>query len=169
VAKADRLLGKLASTRENLSQADKSHGISAHTEDLLHPTLSAGGAPGTAEPYDVVTMVGILEYFGGFTRSTTEEHNGQPASDHAVGAVDLLRKVAGITAESGSLIANTYRVEFGARILEIYGKRLRFRHQQELRALAAAAGFLPSRTAGSGNIFDVEVFEKCNGESTGEE
>jgi len=160
VAKALRLLGKLSSTRGHITQFDQitlsDHGISAHVEDLLHPAPEGGHD----EPFHVVTLVGILEYFLGFTCATTEMPLNELEPGEENEAVDLIRKIHGMTAESGVLIANSYRVEIGARILEIFGKRLRYRNRKELRELADTAGFVPTGHFGSGNIYDVEVFER---------
>lgn len=161
VAKALRLLGKLSSTRGHLTQTD--YGISAHVEDLLHPAPEDGHG----EPYHVITLVGILEYFLGFTCATTELHLNELEPGEQSEAVDLIQKIHDMTAESGVLIANSYRVEIGARILEIFGKRLRYRNRKELQELAATAGFIPTGHFGSGNIYDVEVFQKTP-EITGE-
>jgi hypothetical protein len=98
--------------------------------------------------------------FVGFTCATTELHLNELEPDEQTEAVDLIRKIHGMTAESGVLIANSYRVEMGARILEIFGKRFRYRNRKELRELADTAGFVPTGHFGPGNIYDVEVFER---------
>lgn len=154
VTKIDRLLGKLASTRDHLAQDGKSCGISARTEDLMDPESNS------IEPYQVVTLIGILEYFHGHTSTTTEEHLGHPITNLEPCAKDLAHAIAATTSDHGTLIANTYRVEVGARILEIFGKKFRYRDREDLHKLVEAAGFVPSHTAGSGHIYDVEVFEK---------
>lgn len=154
ITKIDRLLGKLASTRDHLAQDRKSCGISARTEDLLDPEDNS------IEPYQVVTLIGILEYFHGHTTTTTEEHLGHPSTNLEPCAKELAHAIAATTSDHGTLIANTYRVEVGARILEIFGKKFRYRDREDLHTLVGIAGFTPSHTAGSGHIYDVEVFEK---------
>ena len=165
VAKANRLMSKLASTRDHLRKDHKSRGISARVEDLLLVSPSAGLEDAvTVEadgPHHVVTLVGILEYFHGYTCATTEEHLGEESPEEASAhAADLVRRIGEMTADAGTLIANTYRLEIGARILEVFGKRMRYRTRENLHALADAGGFVPRSNAGSGNIYDVEVFEK---------
>ena len=161
IIKINRLIGKLASTRQHLAQPGKPSGISAHTEDLMEP------GPGTDEPYQIVTLIGILEYFHGFTSTTTEEHLGHLSPGDKPCGEELAHTIAAMTSEHGTLIANTYRVEVGARILEIFGKKFRYRDRKDLHALVEIAGFVPSHTAGSGHIYDVEVFKK-RAESQGE-
>jgi hypothetical protein len=156
-AKATRLISKLSSTRGQLMvNGEAGPGISVHIEDLSHPAPEDGHG----EPFHVVTLIGILEYFLGFTCSTTEQHLNDLEPEEQTEAVDLVRKIHDMTADSGVLIANSYRVEIGARILEIFGKRLRYRNRKELQALAATAGFVPTGHFGSGNVYDVEVFSK---------
>lgn len=160
IQKTLRLLRKLSSTRDLLgSDRDRgapASGLSAHVEDLLHP-VPEDEADGR---FDIVTLVGILEYFLGFTCATTEEHLGETTPEEAADAVGLIRKVHAMTSAGGVMIANSYRVEIGARILEIFGKRLRYRNRKELRELVAEAGFFPTGHFGSGHIYDVEVFSK---------
>lgn len=164
VTKTRRLLGMLSSTRDNLAGAENRSGISARIEDLLHevpsPVVEGSGSPGAAELPHVVTLVGILEYFHGFTCSTTEEHLGHPTSGEDADAVDLIRRIAAMTAESGVLIANSYRPVTGARILEVVGKRFRYRNRENLDALVKTAGFAPIDASGAGHIYDVVAFEK---------
>ena len=154
ITKIDRLIGKLTTTREHLRLAGKASGISARTEDLLESDSS------TEETYQIVTLIGILEYFHGHTSSTTEEHLGHPGTDAGPCAKELVHSIAAMTTETGTLITNTYRVETGARILEIFGKRFCYRNREDLHTLTEIAGFVPTGTAGSGHIYDVEVFEK---------
>jgi hypothetical protein len=158
VAKTERLLGKLRSTREHHADTRRSPGISARTRDLLHPVTAPGTEPDPA--YDIITLMGILEYFRGFTCATTEEHLGLPVTHVGTDAQELLGKIGEMTADSGILIANSYRTEIGARILEIFGKRLYFRKRKDLQDLAATAGFVSTGKVGSGNVYDVEVFQK---------
>lgn len=159
VEKARRLLSKLATTRENLAHGGEQNGITSRTMDLTRTTSSQGVAEADGV-YDVVTLVGILEYFRGFTSETTEEHLGEPYLTEESEGVDLIQKVAEMTAPSGKLIANTHRREPAAQILEVFGKKLRYRDRENLRALVETGGFIPVSTVGMANIFDVEVFER---------
>ena len=160
IEKALRLLRKLDSTRPHLtSDIGAPQGIGAHVEDLLHPSPFDG----KEAPCDVVTLVGILEYFPGFTCATTEEHLGETPAEESFDAEDLIRKIHEMTADGGILIANSYRVEIGARIIEIFGKRLRYRNRKELHALVGTTGFVPTGHFGSGHVYDVEVFAKRSG------
>jgi hypothetical protein len=161
VDKTDRLLRKLASTRDRITEDGRGSGICSLTKDVLHLGASPENPDDEVDkPYDIITLVGLLEYFRGFTCASTEEHQGQTISEDGPDAVELIRKIGEITAESGVLIANSYRVEIGARILEIFGKRLYFRNRKDLQALVETAGFVSTGMAGSGNVYDVEVFEK---------
>ena len=162
VKKAQLLLGKLATTSANLADEAERHGITSRTMDLLHD-IPSQEISGGHDLYHVVTLVGILEYFRGHTCETTEEHHGETFEGDDSEGAELIRKISEMTADGGRLIANTYRVEPGARILEVFGKKLRFRNREDLHALAATGGFVPSKTAGSGNVYDVEVFEKKAG------
>ncbi len=156
IEKARRLMRKLSSTKDHFSENGGASGITAHTEDLMHPVTDEDGDA----PQDVVTIVGILEYFRGFTYSTAEEHLGQPVTGDESGASDVLRKVAAMTCESGTLIANSYRLEIGARILEIFGKHLRYRNVEDLHALFESEGFHPTGTSGSGHVYDVVAYAR---------
>jgi hypothetical protein len=68
--KANRLLDKLATTKERECSLGKGYGISANTEDIF----ARNGQDGTTDTtrYDVVTAIGILEYFQGFSYGTTD-------------------------------------------------------------------------------------------------
>lgn len=166
VAMANRLMEKLESTRYHLAKDDaKGRGIGARVEDLLIVPASAGVEDAVVveadEPHHVVTLVGILEYFHGFTSATTEEHLGEESEDEeASHARHLVQRISEMTADAGTLIANTYKVEVGARLLEVFGKRMRYRNRDDLHALAETAGFMPVSSVGSGHVYDVEVFEK---------
>jgi hypothetical protein len=65
-----------------------------------------------------------------------------------------------MTTHRGSLIVNTYRDHSCIRILELFGKRFNFRDRVHLRDLLAPLNFQSFHLAGSGHIYDVEVFEK---------
>jgi hypothetical protein len=154
VTKARRLLRTLPTTQNNPAKDGKDFGISAQIEDLFEHRSS-----GDEEPH-IVTLVGILEYFHGFTFTTTEESLGHSAVSGEEDAEMVLRKIGAMTAESGTLIANSYRTETGARLLEVFGKRFRYRNREHLHALVETAGFVPTGIVGSGHIYDVEAFEK---------
>ena len=140
VTKAERLVEKLPTTRGNLSCV---------TEDLLSPDGK------TDENIDVMTLVGILEYFCGHTCTTTEGTPGDETEAPALvaGAIKALRP-------GGVLIANSYKPERGGRIIEVFGKTLRFRTKNDLHALMASVDLKPQRSAGHGHVYDVELYQK---------
>ena len=154
--KSNRLLEKLVSTRENRFTLEKGHGISAVPEDLFE-CLSGTDA---VRPFDIVTAIGILEYFQGTSHGTTEKRMMLHEPDEPVTAPDLAARLDAMTADGGHLIINTYRDHGAIRILELFGKRFDFRDRKHLRELLAPFNFRPFRLAGSGHIYDVEVFEK---------
>ncbi|MEY3896789.1 MAG: hypothetical protein RLZZ214_2309 [Verrucomicrobiota bacterium] len=148
--KSNRLLGKLATTRNNLH----AHGISAVAEDVF------GEADPLHAPYDIVTAIGILEYFQGLTHGTTEKRLMLHEPDEPLTAHDLAARLGEMTTDRGNLIINTYRDHSCIRILELFGKRFDFRDRGHLRDLLAPLNFRSFHLAGSGHIYDVEVFEK---------
>ena len=148
VAKAARLLGKLGATRRLL----ESGRVQTLTEDLL--------APAEDRPHDVITVMGILEYFPGHTFTTTERHLGHPEPEGPPHAEQLVRNVAAMTAPGGSLVTNTFRLVSAVRIMEVFGKKFRYRGRPEMQRLLATAGFTPAGRHHSGHVFDVEVFQK---------
>lgn len=148
VAKAARLLGKLEATRPLLDSGR----VRTLTEDLLAPTDD--------RPYDVITVMGILEYFPGHTFTTTEQHLGYPEPEGPPRAEDLVRNVAAMTAPGGSLVTNTFRLIGAVRIMEVFGKKFRYRGREEMHRLLATSGFIPVGQHQSGKVFDVEVFQK---------
>lgn len=148
VEKAARLLGKLETTKPLLD----SGAIRVRTEDLL--------APSDTEPHEVITVMGILEYFPGHTFTTTEEHLGQPAPDGPPHAEEIVRNISSMTAPGGSLVTNTFRLQSAVRIMEVFGKKFRYRGRPEMQKLLATGGFRPEGQHYSGNVFDVEVFRK---------
>ena len=157
IEKALRLLSKLPSTRDHLAlHTGSPNGIFLHIEDVLHPTTKTAND----QPFDIVTVIGLLEYFPGFTFTTTEEHLGQPAPDGPPYAVDIVRNVGAMTAGGGHLIVNTFRLKSAIRTMEVFGKRFRYRRRGEMAELLAAGGFIPTGQFVSANIFDVEVFGK---------
>ena len=68
----DRAPENCAKTNKLLAHLGYGGNITAYPEDLLE-------APEPEQPYDVLTLVGILEYFIGTTATTTEELQGKPA------------------------------------------------------------------------------------------
>jgi hypothetical protein len=154
VIKSKRLMSKLATTSVHFNEAGIATGIWAHEEDLLAPAAANSGS------FDVVTLVGILEYFHGYTCGTMEEFQNRPVVGDESEAVELIERIGASVAGGGALIANTYRAEIAGRILEIFGKHLRYRNRDDLHQLLATADFDPLHNAGSGHVYDVEVFEK---------
>lgn len=156
IDKANRLLGKVATTRENRRLLGRGCGISAETEDIFAET-EAGTAD--AARYDVVTAIGILEYFPGFCYATTEQRLKIAPPVESATAQDLARILYQMTSDRGRLIVNTYRDDASTRILELFGRRFVYRNRENLRALLASVNFRPARLVGSGNIYDVEIYE----------
>jgi len=156
--KTNRLLAKLASTRGRKPGADDDRGIVAQTEDVFEvgPAIDRAGDSN----YDVVTAVGILEYLQGFTCATTESRLNLPEGEEAATAMHLAARLGKITTDAAALIVNTYRPHASSRILELLGKRFDYRNRENLSALLAAADFRAPRLIGSGNIYDIEVYEK---------
>lgn len=154
--KSNRLLDKLATTRNNRFSWDKNHGISALSEDLF-----ADSAEGVLVlPFNIVTAIGILEYFQGGAHGTTEQRLMLHEPDEPLTASDLATRLGAMTADRGNLIINTYRDHSCIRILELFGKRFDFRDRNHLKDLLAPFDFHSFQLAGSGHIYDVEVFEK---------
>jgi hypothetical protein len=149
-AKTTRLLEKLAPLRGWKLGAD---GISAQTEDIFSASKSA-------EKFDVVTAVGILEYLQGHTCDTTERRQGEAASADERTAVHLAEAISAIASEGGSAIVNSYRPHRCTRLLEVFGKKFDYRGKPELDTVMAAGGFQPARTMGPGVIYDVVVYDK---------
>ncbi len=161
--KSNRLLVKLSTTRHNHSLPGHAHGIFALPEDVFEgpdPLLET-----LHVPYNIVTAIGILEYFQGGSHGTTEQRLMLHEPEEPVSARDLVEKLGEMTTHSGKLIVNTYRDHSSIRILENFGKRFDFRHREHLHELLAPLNFRPFHLAGSGHIYDVEVFEKSMIES----
>ena len=155
IEKANRLLDKLATTKENKFSLGKGYGISAETEDIFAEHGEAGPAK-----HDVITAMGILEYFRGFSYATTEQRLKLAPSVASATAQDLAARLYGMTADRSRLIVNTYRDEASTRILELFGRRFNYRSRENLRSLMESVNFRPALLVGSGNIYDVEVYEK---------
>jgi hypothetical protein len=157
-AKTSRLLAKLATTHPNPHGPGQSHGICAVAEDVFEtpdPRESSRHLP-----YDVVTAIGILEYFQGISHGTTEQRLMLHEPAETLTASHLAERLGDMTADRGSLIINSYRDHSSIRILEHFGKRFDFRDRGHLRDLLAPLNFRSSRLEGSGHIYDVEIFEK---------
>ena len=157
-AKSNRLLAKLATTRNNHNIPGHAYGIFAMAEDVFDgpdPLVTA-----LHVPYHIVTAIGILEYFQGVSHGTTEQRLMLHEPEEPVTARDLAARLAAMTTDRGNLIINTYRDHSCIRILELFGKRFDFRDRRHLRELLAPLNFRSFHLAGSGHIYDVEVFEK---------
>ncbi len=155
--KTIQLIKKLPRLRDLIDpEGNAAFGLFAHAEDIFQPAAAAA----QEQPYDVVTAVGILEYFTGHTDKTTEERLGEGSPSGNPNAEDLLQAVSKETAPGGHLIVNTHRESAATRILEVFGKRFRYRKPENLQALAATCGFTSIGTRFSGNVYDVAVFEK---------
>jgi hypothetical protein len=156
IAKAERLLAKLASTQTRTMDG-ATGGISAGTEDLFERESSDTTG---ATNYDVVTAVGILDYLQGFTCHTTERSLGLQLPDEPVKAEYLAARLAHMTAGAGALVVNTYLPHASARILELFGRRFDYRNEENLTSLLATADFGSPRMVGSGNMYGVFVYQK---------
>ena len=158
IDKANRLLDKLATTKERKCSLGKGYGISANTEDIF----AGNGKDGTTDTtrYDVVTAIGILEYFQGFSYGTTEQRLKIELPVESATAQDLVMRLTEMTTDRASLIVNTYRDDASTRILEVFGRKFDYRNRDNLRSLLASVNFRSARLVGSGNIYDVEVYEK---------
>jgi hypothetical protein len=159
MAKTNRLLDTLAATHHERPGVNWRHGILARVEDVFSdeptPEELAGG-----RTYDIVTAIGILEYFQGHAYTTTEHRLRLELPIDATTAHHLVDRITAMTVTGGHLITNTYRYDPAVRILELFGKRFDFRRREDLRTLLAAAHFKPVQLVGSGNIYDVKVYVK---------
>ena len=108
----------------------------------------------------LITAIGILEYFQGGSHATTEQRLMLHEPVEAVTAQHLAARLGEMTSHSGHLIVNTYRDHASIRILELFGKRFDFRDRKHVHDLLAPLNFRSFHLAGSGHIYDVEVFEK---------
>lgn len=158
IAKANRLLASLATTGENRRSGGMGCGISAETEDIFWESLNPDAAK--IEPYDVVAAIGILEYFQGFSHATSGQRLKIETPVESVTAQDLAGVLYRMTTDRGCLIVNTMRNDASTRILELFGRRFNYRSRENLRSLLASVNFRPARLVGSGNIYDVEAYEK---------
>jgi len=158
IDKANRLLASLATTREHRRGVGIRCGISAETEDIFWESLHPDAAK--IEPYDVVTAIGILEYFEGFSHDTSGQRFKIETTVESPTAQDLAGVLYRMITDRGRLIVNTMRTDASTRILELFGRRFVYRNRQDLHALLVSVNFRPERLVGSGNIYDVEVYGK---------
>jgi hypothetical protein len=158
IDKANRLLDSLTTTRENRQSGRTGCGIAAEIEDIFWESLNPDAAK--IEPHDVVTAIGILEYFQGFSYSTSGQRLKIAAPVESATAHDLAGVLYRMITDRGSLIVNTMRNDPSTRILELFGRRFVYRARKDLQALLASVNFRPERLVGSGNIYDVEVYGK---------
>jgi len=158
IKKANLLLDKLATTRGRKLDSGSRCGISAETEDIFSENAERE-AVGTAR-YDVVTAIGILEYFQGFSYRTTEQRLKLKQPVESATAQDLAKRLYKMITDDGNLVVNTYRTHASTRILELFGRRFDYRNRENLRSLLSSVNFRPVRLIGSGNIYDVEIYEK---------
>ena len=158
IAKANSLLDSLAMARGEKLKVDWRSGISATAEDIFGPQSGMGEIE--EDRYDIVTAIGILEYFHGHTYSTTEERLSLEAQAASATAHDLVARLNDMTTDRASLIVNTYRDHISTRLLELFGKRFAYRSIENVRTLLAPAKFRPTHVQGSGNIYDVKVYQK---------
>jgi hypothetical protein len=164
IEKANHLLDKLATTQERKRSPGSGYGISAETEDIFSQNWK-GEAPCPAQ-YDVVVAIGILEYFQGFSYGTTEQRLHLKSPVESATARDLAKRLYDMAADRASLIVNTYRYHASTRILELFGRKFDYRDREDLRSLLRAVNFRPVRLVGSGNIYDVEIYEKTASRAT---
>lgn len=158
IGKSNRLLAKLATTRVSHNIPGHAYGIHALPEDIFEGPDPAMDA--LHVPYNIVTAIGILEYFQGGSSVTTEQRLMLHEPEEPVSARDLATRLGEMTAHNGNLIINTYRNHDCIRILELFGKRFDFRDRKHVHELLAPLNFRPYHLVGSGHIYDVEVFER---------
>jgi hypothetical protein len=153
MGKANCVLDTLVAAQEPQAGREWRRGISAKVEDLFCDATPPA-------KYDIVTAIGILEYFQGHAYTTTEHRLKLELAEDTTTAHHLIERLTAMTVDGGHLIINTYRNDPSTRILELFGKRFDYRHEENLRALLAAQSFLPVLLVGSGNIYDVKVYIK---------
>jgi hypothetical protein len=156
--KSNRLLDTLAETRNKTLEYDWRRGITAVTEDIFAEKSAL--SEGSHDRYDIVTAIGILEYFKGSAYASTEERLRLEQQSEAATAHDLVSRLTDMTTDRARLIVNTYRDHISTRILELFGKRFFYRNIQNVQDLLESARFQQSLVVGSGNIYDVKVYEK---------
>jgi hypothetical protein len=151
------LIEKLPRLRAHLDRTgDSPHGIAVQTEDIFQSLPPVR----KSRPFDVVTAIGIFEYFTGFTCRTSVGRLSGKDPEAKPDATDLARILAAQMAPGGCLVVNSSRDAPAAQILEVFGKRFHYRSPKNMRQLAATAGLTPQGTPLAGNIYDVMVFKK---------
>jgi hypothetical protein len=154
--KADRLMDKLPTTRDRHTSPGSGKGISARAEDIFMDHAAEALAT-----YDVVTAIGILEYFHGHTYTTTEECMGMTPPPDPASALDLVHRLHHLLVEGGGLIVNTYRRNAATRLLEVFGRRFDYRNRDNLKSLMETGGFKLEKHMGAGHVYDVEIYSKA--------
>lgn len=156
IDKANRLMDKLQTTRDRHTSPESGRGISARVEDIF-----MDHAEDLRATYDVVTAIGILEYFHGHTYTTTEECMGMAPPPDPASALDLVHRLHHLLTDGGSLIVNTYRRNAATRLLEVFGRRFDYRNRDNLKALMETGGFKLGKHMGAGHVYDVEIYSKA--------
>ncbi len=155
IAKSNILMDKLETTKNrSILQPDAGH-IVARPEDIFDHQEAQG-----VEPFDIITAIGVLEYFHGHTYTTTEHHYGEEVSPDPFSALDLVKALHDSLSNGGSLVVNTYRRNSATMLLEIFGRRFDYRDRKDLAALMSAVDLELRSHVGSGHIYDVEVYGK---------
>ena len=154
IEKANRLIQSLATTRDGVASHEWQTGISAKVEDVLLKKSQP------IKQYDVVTAIGILEYFHGSSHTTTLKRQKMAEQTDDETAHDLVDRLSEMTGADACLVVNTYKDHHSTKILELFGKKFVYRRKEDLRSLLERAGFRQSHVVGSGNIYDVKVYEK---------
>ncbi len=158
IDKANRLLDTLAATKDQKLGFDWKCGITAAAEDIF-----AGVSPedtAAHDRYDIITAIGILEYFKGSSYTTSEQRLRLESPVESATAHDLVRRLTAMTTDRARLILNTYKDHASTRILELFGKRFDYRRREDMHQLMQSVNFRPARLMGSGHIYDVEAYEK---------
>lgn len=158
IEKARRLLSNLPSTKDRPLCLVQGHGIAAESEDIFGSAHEGDAV--VPKPFDIVTAIGIFEYFQGVTLTSTEHRHGHPTTQEIYSAIDLAHRLKSMTAADGHLIVNTYRDNPSARILEIFGRKFDYRNREHLSTLLSHADFEHAELMGSGHVYDVEIFKK---------
>lgn len=153
IEKANRLMDKLATTKGRRAVQERGGSILAKPEDIFADHGDHG-----VDPYDVITAIGILEYFHGHTYTTTEERLNLGAPAESASALDLVLRLRELLALEGHLVVNSYRRNAATQLLEIFGRRFHYRTRADLSALMASAELQPLLLMGSGHVYDVEVY-----------
>ena len=155
IAKAARLLAKLASTQTRAIGEETEGGISAQTEASFEEApvgCDRGVSRGNGRRDSRLPSRLYLRHD---RASPGLQHPEEP-----VNAKYLAARLGHMAAGAGDLIVNTYLPHASTRILELFGRKFDYRTRENLTALLATAGFGTPRLVGSGNMYDVLVYEK---------